>query len=115
MTPRSRWVELLTHGGSRPTEIRRAGHQRPLTPSPPKRGPRVSSRRTLILIAAIAIGGLAAFALFNYVGGIEDRANDNAERVDVFVVRRDIPKGLPGEQAQAEGFIELDQIPQKFH
>ena len=74
----------------------------------------MSSRRTLILIAAIAIGGLAAFALFNYVGGIEDRANENAERVDVFVVRRDIPKGLPGEQAQADGFIELDQIPREF-
>lgn len=74
----------------------------------------MSSRRTLILIAAIAIGGLAAFALFNYVGGIEDRANENAERVDVFVVRQDIPKGLPGEQAASEGFIELDQIPREF-
>lgn len=74
----------------------------------------MSSRRTLILIAAIAIGGLAAFALFNYVGGIEDRANDNAERVDVFVVRQDIPKGLPGEQAASEGYVELDQIPREF-
>lgn len=74
----------------------------------------MSSRRTLILIAAILIGGIAAFALYSYVSDIEDRANERAERVDVFVVRRDIPKGLPGEVAQAEGYIELGQIPREF-
>ena len=41
----------------------------------------MSSRRTLILIAAIAVGALAAFAIFNYVGGIEDRASQDVERV----------------------------------
>ncbi len=39
------------------------------------------SRRTMILIAAVLLGAVAAFALFTYVGGIEDEANDNAERV----------------------------------
>ena len=63
----------------------------------------MSSRRTLILIASIAIGAVAAFALFNYVSGIEDDAYSNAERVDVYVVRQTIPKGYPGEQARAQG------------
>ena len=40
----------------------------------------VSSRRTLILIAALVVGALAAVALFNYVGGVEDRASEDAAR-----------------------------------
>ena len=43
-----------------------------------ERGPPVSSRRTLILIAALVIGALAAFLVFNYVNGADDRAQDNA-------------------------------------
>lgn len=68
----------------------------------------------MILIAAIAVGALAAFMIFNYVGGVEDKANEGAERVDVFVVRKDIPKGLPGEQARDEGYIVQDKIPREF-
>jgi pilus assembly protein CpaB len=74
----------------------------------------VSSRRTLILIGAIALGVVAALLLFNYVRGIEDRANDNARRVDVFVARQDIPRGTPGETAAADGGIGQAQIPQEF-
>ena len=32
----------------------------------------------MILIAAIVIGALAAYAVVVYVGGVEDRANGNA-------------------------------------
>lgn len=68
----------------------------------------------MILIAAIAVGALAAFMIFNYVGGVEDQANEGAERVDVFVVRKDVPKGMPGEQARDEGYIVQDKIPREF-
>ena len=74
----------------------------------------LSSRRTLILIAAIAVGAIAAFALFNYVQGIEDRANENAERVEIYKVAQDVPKGLPGEQAIADGYVARDEIPMEF-
>lgn len=74
----------------------------------------MSSRRTVILIVAVIIGGLASFALFQYVGGIEDRAFDNAERVEVFVVRQDIGKGLPGEQAIDAEMVLADEIPRDF-
>lgn len=75
----------------------------------------MSSRRTLILIAAIAIGAIAAFALFNYIQGIEDRAYGDAERIEVWKVERSIPKGFPGEQAIAEEFITASQIPREFY
>jgi Flp pilus assembly protein CpaB len=74
----------------------------------------VSSRRTLILIGAIVLGVIAALLLFNYVRGIEDRANDNARRVDVFVAKQDIARGTPGETAASEGAIDRAKIPQEF-
>ncbi|HUW03661.1 MAG TPA: Flp pilus assembly protein CpaB [Acidimicrobiales bacterium] len=74
----------------------------------------MSSRRTVILVAAIVVGALAALALLNYVRGIEDRANDNAERVKVFKIAEDIPKGTFGQDAFNQGFIVADEIPREF-
>ncbi len=74
----------------------------------------MSSRRTLILIVAVAIGAVAAFALFNYIGGIEDRANEDAERVEVYVISADVPKGTPAEQAISAGRVSRDKIPREF-
>lgn len=74
----------------------------------------MSSRRTLILIAAVLVGAVAAYALFTYVGGIEDEANDNAERVQIFKIVQDIPKGTFGDEAFAQGFIERDDIAKEY-
>lgn len=74
----------------------------------------MSSRRTLILIAAIAIGAVAAYALYSYVQGIEDRANEQAERIPVLKVDRTVPQGLTGEEAIDEGFIVQSEIPREF-
>ena len=74
----------------------------------------VSSRRTLILIAAVLVGAVAAFALWTYVGGIEDEANDNAERVEIYKIVQDIPKGTFGDEAFAQGLIEQDEIAQEY-
>ncbi len=74
----------------------------------------MSSRRTLILIAAVLVGAIAAYALFTYVGGIEDEANDSAERVEVFKIVEDIPKGTFGDEAVRLGLIERDVIAQEF-
>jgi pilus assembly protein CpaB len=74
----------------------------------------VSSRRTLILIAAVLVGAIAAYALYTYIGGIEDEANDNAERVRVFKIVEDIPKGTFGDEAFAQGMIEEDVIAKEF-
>lgn len=68
----------------------------------------------MILIAAIAVGLLAAFLVFNYVQGAEDRAQGDAQRVDVLVVRDQIPRGLSATQAREQNLIEQDQIPREF-
>ena len=74
----------------------------------------VSSRRTLILIGAIVLGVVAALLVFNYVRGVENRANGNAKRVDVYVAKSDIARGTPGETAVSDGAIGKAQIPQEF-
>jgi pilus assembly protein CpaB len=74
----------------------------------------VSSRRTVILIAAVVIGAIAAFALYTYISGIEDEANDNAKRVTVYKVAEDIPKGTFGDQAVADEQIVQSEIPAEF-
>lgn len=74
----------------------------------------MSSRRTLILIAAALVGVIAAYALFTYVGGIEDEANDNAERVEIFKIVQDIPKGTFGDEAFLQGYIEKDVIAKEY-
>lgn len=74
----------------------------------------MSSRRTLILVAAIAIGVVAAFFLFNYVNGVEDRANENAERVSVYMLRSQVPRGTFGEEAEAQELVVAAEIPRQF-
>lgn len=68
----------------------------------------------MILIAAIAVGCIAAFVVLRYVGGVEDRVNQDAERVPVLVVRADIAQGTPGDQAIAENLIVEDEIAREF-
>lgn len=74
----------------------------------------MSSRRTLILVAAVLVGAVAAYALFTYIGGIEDEANDNAARVEIFKIVEDIPKGTFGDEAFTRGLIEKDQIAAEY-
>jgi hypothetical protein len=66
----------------------------------------VSSRRTLILIAAVVVGAISAFLVFNYVNSADDRAKGNARQVTVIKVVRDIPRGLTGREAQQQGYID---------
>ena len=72
----------------------------------------MSQRRTLILVAAIVVGALASFLVWNYVGGIQDQAYNDAERVKVYLVAEPIARGTSGNAAQA--LIVEESIPRKF-
>ena len=65
-----------------------------------------------MVIAAAALAALAAAATFVYVRGIEARAYDGAQLVEVFVASAEIPRGTPGEQAAAVA-IKATRIPAK--
>ena len=74
----------------------------------------VSSRRTLILIAAVVVGAISAYLVWNYVNSADDRASAKARKVDVVRVAKDIPKGITGGEAQAQGMLVTAQIPAEF-
>src|SRR4051794_24329491 len=60
----------------------------------------------MILIAAVVVGAISAFLVFNYVNGADDRAQGNARQVNVIKVLKDIPRGLSGREAQQQGYID---------
>ena len=72
----------------------------------------MSSRKTLILIAAIGIGVFAGIALLNYVRGIERDVYDDAQPVEVLMATADIPAGTAA--ADAFNSIEITEIPLKI-
>jgi pilus assembly protein CpaB len=74
----------------------------------------VGNRRVLILVVAVALAGLTAFLTFHYANSADERAFKDAQLVSVFLVKKDIPKGFPGEKALDEGYIGKDSIPRKF-
>lgn len=70
----------------------------------------MNSRRTMILVAAIAIGAIAAFALQNYIKGVEERATPNP--VEALVITQQIPRGMDGSQAKT--VIKKKTIPAEY-
>ncbi|MEZ5244071.1 MAG: hypothetical protein R2707_03170 [Acidimicrobiales bacterium] len=72
----------------------------------------MSSRKTLILIAAIGVGIFAGIALLNYVRGIERDVYEDAQPVEVLIATADIPKGTP--VAQALELVERSEVPLKI-
>jgi pilus assembly protein CpaB len=74
----------------------------------------VGNRRVLILVIAVALAGLTAFLTFHYANTADERAFKDAQLVEVFMVRKDIPKGFPGDKAIDEGYIGKESIPRKF-
>jgi pilus assembly protein CpaB len=74
----------------------------------------VGNRRVLILVVAVALAGLTAFLTVHYANSADERAFKDAQLVSVFLVKKDIPKGFPGEKALDEGYIGKDSIPRKF-
>jgi pilus assembly protein CpaB len=74
----------------------------------------VGNRRTVIIIAALVVALVAGIATYSYLNSTQERANKNARLIQVYKVKKDIPKGFSGDQAIAEKYIEQDQIPEKF-
>jgi pilus assembly protein CpaB len=74
----------------------------------------VSPRRTIILVVAVALAAVAAFATFSWLNGVQDRAYAHAKRVRVFIIAKDVPKATTGEQAISSELIKSSSAPQQF-
>jgi Flp pilus assembly protein CpaB len=74
----------------------------------------VSSRRTAILIGAIAVGIVAVVLIWQYVRGIENNLYAESQPMTVFIAGQTIPRGTAGEAAVSDKSIVQGQVPQKF-
>src|SRR5437764_5921361 len=74
----------------------------------------MGSRRTVIIIAAVAVAAIAAIANVTYLNNVQNRAYDNARRVWVYRVKQNIAKGTTGDAAVGNDLVERKEIPQEF-
>ena len=58
-------------------------------------------RRTIVLVVALLLAALSAYAVFNYLSSVEDDIRGEILEVEVFRATRSMPTGTPGTQAQA--------------
>jgi hypothetical protein len=68
----------------------------------------------LILIAALVIGAISAFLVFNYVNSADDRARGKARTVQVLKIEGEITKGTFGREASAQNKIVTAEISAEF-
>jgi hypothetical protein len=55
-------------------------------------------RRTIVLVVALLLAALSAFAVFNYLSSVEDDIRGDILEVKVFRATQGIPQGTPGAQ-----------------
>lgn len=68
-------------------------------------------RRTIGIIAALAIAGLGTLLLVGYVSAAEDRALEGEELVEVLVIDAPVSKGAPA--SVLDGSVRLERVPVK--
>ncbi len=74
----------------------------------------MNSRRTVIIAAALALAAIAFFGTVYYLNTAQRRAYKNAELVEVFVVKKPIPKGLAGDAAISQDYVARGEMPLQF-
>ncbi|PKQ30117.1 MAG: Flp pilus assembly protein CpaB [Actinobacteria bacterium HGW-Actinobacteria-10] len=70
--------------------------------------------KIFILIAALALGGLAAVLAARYLTDARSTIEAESEPIEVLVASEDIPRGLGAEELLADGLITLEKIPRRF-
>lgn len=70
----------------------------------------MGNRRTLIAAGAVVLAGVAGLLVFVYVSGADKRAADKVDKVQAFVAVDEIPKGMTGHSAVANGLIQAEEV-----
>ncbi len=72
---------------------------------------RAATGRAIAIIAGLVLAAVAAFLIWRYVDTADQRAQEGAELVDVFVATGGIPEGTTAQNAVSQDLIDVDQIP----
>lgn len=70
-----------------------------------------SASRSLAIIVALVLAGVAVFFIWRYVNDVEEQVRQDQELVEVYVATRSIPEGTRADAAISQGLIQRDEIP----
>lgn len=70
--------------------------------------------RIVIIVAAVALGVVAAVLAANYLRGARADIASQNQPVEVLVAQKDLPRGLSSEQLVAQGLVKTEKIPGQF-
>lgn len=71
-------------------------------------------RNTVIIIASIIIGAIAAVMSVGYLRGAQSDITAENEPVEIFVAQSDIPAGTTAEDLISKKMIEIEKVPRRF-
>lgn len=72
---------------------------------------RAATARSVAVLVGLVLAVVAAYLVWQYVSAADQRAQEGAELVDVFVAAGGIPEGTTSQAAVTQGLVEPDQIP----
>lgn len=70
--------------------------------------------KVLIVVAALLLGGIAAYLTFGYLGGLQRQATAGSELVTVYRAREDIERGALASGLIANGLVEIVDMPKRY-
>jgi pilus assembly protein CpaB len=71
----------------------------------------MTPKRTIVVIAAVALGVVAALLSYSYLNNAQQVAYHNAKLVNTYVVAKAVPQTMTGDSALAGGYIEQKSLP----
>jgi pilus assembly protein CpaB len=70
--------------------------------------------RLIIVVAALVLGGIAAFSAWGYLGALETAASAGSQPVKVYVAKQDIARGATASDLIAKGLVEQVEMPKRY-
>lgn len=70
--------------------------------------------KVLIIVVALALGGVAAVLAARYVTSARTEIASGSTPIEVLVAQEDIPRGLSSEELISNEMIKIEEVPQRF-
>jgi pilus assembly protein CpaB len=71
------------------------------------------NKRAVAVIVAVVLAAIAALALVSYVRGVETEVRQEAEAVDAYIAKEEIPAGMSAADAISQGYIAREPVPRR--
>jgi pilus assembly protein CpaB len=70
--------------------------------------------KVVLVIIAVVLGGVAAFAAFSYLGALQRQAQAGSTMTDVLVATQDIPRGMSANDLLSSGYVTVEKMPLRY-